>query len=462
MTSTLDTTDSAPTHAELARRTVNALVRIAHTDDWSKSTYIHYYLMLALHGGRGAYVDRAPLLWMDEWRARWIAAREEGDQDAEAAEERYLHEQVLAALGSDPGVQTELWKKLPTWEEMGRRTLTASYIRKALGLGEQFRAWTEALEAAAGRFDQLPVHGIPEGDELITLMEELQIPREDHTDIAAAVDAVTDVDSPWLWLLERTLWLIKSRMGNSLSLPVGPVMSDHGSEGWWFYTVAYLAATPHVRKFHRSIEVPDETSAASLGVLGEKIARYRTGSGHGGLVQHDFVMGVFCGRIYRLEQLDCVAWNDGVDVYVPHTAHPLTTVPDQAWADRVHAFLRRLPREYGEGVHWEQGAFTISVESWLLDPALNDYLPEGHELRRFIAQLGSSRRRHDRDPTQDQLGLTAGDREAIQYAYGRYVWDLGDALSLTAETDVQHAVLAHLQAGHHWIRPAAGHSVLAN
>ncbi|MFD0142814.1 MULTISPECIES: acyltransferase domain-containing protein [unclassified Streptomyces] len=138
-------------------------------------------------------------------------------------------------------------------------------------------------------------------------------------------------------------------MGNSLSLPVGPVMSDHSSEGWWFYTVAYLAATPHVREFHPSIEVSDETSAASLGVLGEKIALYRTASGHGGLVLHDFVMGVFCGRIHRLEQLDCVAWSDGVDVYVPHTVRPLTTVPDQAWADRVHEILWRLPREYGGG-----------------------------------------------------------------------------------------------------------------
>lgn len=250
-------------------------------------------------------------------------------------------------------------------------------------------------------------------------------------------------------------------MASVLSVPVGPFMSSHGTEGWWFYVVAFLAAAPRVREFHRSIEVPEEISAASLGVLGEKIALYRTGAACGALVQHDFVMGVFCGRIYRLEQLDCVAWNEEVDVYVPHAAHPLTTVPDQAWADRVHAFLRRLPREYGEGVQWKQGAFTIRVDSWLLDPALNDHLPEDHELRRFLAGIGSSRRRPDRDLTQDQLGLTGGDREAIQYAFGRYVGDLSDALSLIAETDVQHAVLAHLRAGHHWIRPAAGHSILA-
>ncbi|MEU3692842.1 acyltransferase domain-containing protein [Streptomyces narbonensis] len=462
MTSALDATDSAPTHAELVRRTVNALGRIAHTDDWTKGMSIHYYLTYALHAGRGAYVVRAPLLWIDEWRRRWMAAREEGDQAAMATEKRYLHEQVLAALGSDPGVQVELWSRLPRWEEQGRRTLTASDIRKALGLGEEFRAWTEGLEAAGPRFDPFPVPGIPEGDELIALMEELRIPREDHADIAAAVDAVTDADSPWLWLLKRTLWLIRSRMGNSLSVPVGPFMSAHGTEGWWFYVVAFLAAAPQVREFHRSIEVPEEISAASLGVLGEKIALYRTGAGYGALVQHNFVMGVFCGRIYRLEQLDCVAWNGEVDVYVPHTAHPLTTVPDQAWADRVHAFLRRLPREYGKGAQWEQSAFTIRVDSWLLDPSLNHYLPEDHELRRFLAGLGNSRSRPDRHLTQDQRGLTAGDREAIQYTFGRYLGDLSDALSLTAETDVQHAVLTHLRAGHHWTRPAAGHSVLAD
>ncbi|MFJ8162530.1 acyltransferase domain-containing protein [Streptomyces sp. NPDC096136] len=456
MASKQSATAPAPAHDEMARRTVNALVRIAHTDEWTTGLSVHYYLMYALLDGDGVRMDYAPLDWIDQWRRRWMAAREADDQSAVAAEKDYLHEQMLAALHGEPGVQRHLWERLPGWEVAARRTLTASYVRKSLGLGEEFRAWTEALEAAAKHYHWYGAPGIHEGAALITLMEELKIPREDHADIAAAADAVTHVDSPWLWLLERTLWLIRSRMGNSLSVPVGPVMYEHGLEGWWFYVVAFLAATPYVRDFHRSIEVPEETSAAGLGVLGEKIALYRKGSEYGGLIQHDFVMGAFCGRIYRLEQLDCVAWNDGVDVYVPHTAHPLTTVPDQAWADRVHAFLRRLPREYGKGVQWEQGAFTISVNSWLLDPALNDHLPEDHELRRFIEGFTSSRRGPDRCPAQDQRGLTGGDREAIQYAFGRYVLDLDDALSLTAETALQHAALAHLRAGHHWIQPTAG------
>ncbi|MDT9686768.1 acyltransferase domain-containing protein [Streptomyces sp. P9(2023)] len=457
MTSTDDTTGIASTHAELARRAVSALVKIADTDHWGKD--LHQELTYFLAGASSAQAEHYYMVWLDEWRERWMAAREEGDQDAEAAAEADFREEVRSALGWRPSARRELRSKVGKWTQADRQLLTAADIRKALGLGEEFRGWTEALEEVTGPFLS---PDIPEGDELIALMEELEIPQEDHADIAAAVDAVTDVDSSWLWLLERIFSLIRSRMGNSLNIPVGPVMRDHGSAGWWFYVVAFLAAAPAVRGFHRLIKVPAETSAATLGILGEKIAVYRRGdSGHGGLVQHDYVMAAFCGRLYRLEQLDCLAWNGQVDVRVPHGAHPLTTVPDQAWADRVHAFFRRLPQEYGQGIRWGQSALTVNVEGWMVDPDLNDYLPEDHDLRRFVAELGSFTRRHDLHPAQDQLGLTGGDRDAIEYAFGRYVWDLGDALALTAETDTQRAVLAHLQAGHHWTRPAAGHPIFS-
>ncbi|RPF30224.1 hypothetical protein EDD96_6818 [Streptomyces sp. Ag109_G2-6] len=454
MTSASDPADNAA-HEELARQAVSALVRIASdTDHWKQD--LHYYLTCALAGATSGHAEYHYMDWLDAWRKRWIAAREAADRDAETAEEAALHEKMLTALRFHARTERALRKLVRQWTRADRQALTACDIREALGLGEEFRDWTEALENVQGT---VLVPEIPEDDELIALMEELGIPREDHADIAAAAEALTAVGSPWLWLLERTLALLRSRMGRSFNMPVAPVMPDHGLEGWWFYTVVFLAAAPSVRVFHLVNKVPKEISAASLGILGEKISLYRTGSGYGGLVQHDFVAAVFCGRVYRLEQLDCVAWNERVEVLVPHTAQPLTTVPDQAWADRVHAFLRRLPQEYGEGVQWDLGSFTVKVGGWLLDHALDEYLPEDHELRQFTAALAPSTRTPDPYPVQEPNALTAGDRDAIKHAFGRYVYDLADALSLTPQTDVQHAVIAHLQAGRHWSLPAAGHRI---
>ncbi|KIF02962.1 hypothetical protein PL81_27030 [Streptomyces sp. RSD-27] len=432
-------------------------MRIASdTDRWKKD--LHYFLTCALAGATSGHAEYHYMDWLTAWRKRWMAAREAADRDAEAAEEAGLHEKMLTALRFNPRTERALRMLVCQWTRADRQALTASDIRNALGLSEEFREWTEALQSVEGT---ILAAGVPEGDELIALMEKLGIPRKDHADIAAAAEAVTVVE-PWLWLLERTVTLIRSRTGLSFNMPVGPVMPDHGLEGWWFYTVAFLAAFPEAWAFHLVNGVPKEISAASLGILGEKISLYRTGSGYGGLVQHEFVAAVFCGRVYRLEQLDCVAWNERVEVLVPHTAQPLTTVPDQAWAERVHAFLRRLPHEYGEGVQWEEGTFTVEVGGWMLDHALDEYLPEDHELRRFTAALDPSTRTPDPYPVQDQYGLTGGDRDAVRYAFGRYVYDLADALSLTPETDVQRAVIAHLQGGRHWTLPTAGHRILSH
>lgn len=95
----------------------------------------------------------------------------------------------------------------------------------------------------------------------------------------------------------------------------------------------------------------------------------------------------------------------------------------------------------------------------MLDPALKDFLREDHELLRFVAGLGHFTRTQDEHPAPDHLGVTVGDRDAIEYAFGRYVYGLDDALSLPAGTDSQRAVLDRLRAGDHWTLPGAGHPV---
>ncbi|MGW7367364.1 acyltransferase domain-containing protein [Streptomyces sp. NPDC054841] len=332
-------------------------------------------------------------------------------------------------------------------------TIRAGDVRAELGLGEEYRDWIEALEEVEGPFPPLE---LPEGDKLGALLERLNVPSEDHPAIAEAALLVAQAGSSWRWLLDRTVKAARDLMGGDAPVPVGPVMPEHGLAGRWFYVVSCLATTSAVRALHSEIDVPDDVSWRSLGILGEKIAvRRRAADEQAPFLDHDYVMHVFRGRRYRLGQLDALAWNGYVDVRVPHTATPLTDAPDKAWGDEVHAFFRRMPRRYGRGIPFGYTAIPVNVNSWMVDLALREYLPDDHELRRFAGKLDFYTRSTDCQ-APDDAGLTPGDRDAIEYAYGRTVVDLQTALSLPTENDVQRVILNHLQAGHHWAQAGAG------
>jgi hypothetical protein len=142
-----------------------------------------------------------------------------------------------------------------------------------------------------------------------------------------------------------------------------------------------------------------------------------------------------------------------VDVRVPYGADPLPTEFGMPWATDLHYFFRRLPERYGDGVRFGYTGISVHVHSWITDRAMEDYLPGDHPYRRFVRTAGY---RTGFWGGVDENGLTPGDRDAVEYAFGRTVADLDAARRLTPDSDAQRLVLRHLRDGAHWSLDGCG------
>ncbi|WP_443057720.1 hypothetical protein, partial [Streptomyces sp. IBSBF 2806] len=72
----------------------------------------------------------------------------------------------------------------------------AAEVRAALGLGEEHREWTDALErtpVGAARAE------IPTGQQLASLLTQLKVPAEDQSEVAKAAEKATEPGTPWFW-----------------------------------------------------------------------------------------------------------------------------------------------------------------------------------------------------------------------------------------------------------------------
>ncbi|MEU9313792.1 acyltransferase domain-containing protein [Streptomyces sp. NPDC048256] len=291
----------------------------------------------------------------------------------------------------------------------------AAAVRAALGLGEEHREWTEALERS-------PVGAtgaeIPTGQQLSSLLAQLKVPAADQAEIAEAADEATEPGTPWLWLLERTIAALRATMGLDTPMPSRPALPEHGPTGRWLTLLACLTVVPDVRALHATMEVPDEVSWASLGIVGEKVAvRRRTLEAAGTEVEppfpfDDYVLPVFQGRRYRLDGFDCRASNDFIDVRLPYGTEPFGILADMAWAHEFHYFFRRLPRRYANGVPFGYTGIPCYLGSWINDPAVADFFPRDHEIRRFTSAYQYINNR-GAGPA-DKAGLTPGDRDALE------------------------------------------------
>lgn len=271
-----------------------------------------------------------------------------------------------------------------------KESASAIEVRAALGLGEEHREWTEALERTPVG---APAAEIPTGQQLTSLLTQLKVPTEDQAEVTEAAGKATEAGTPWYWLLERTVAALRAAMGLDTPMPSRPALTGHGPTGRWLTLLACLAVVPDVRALHATMEVPDEVSWASLGILGEKVAvRRRTLEGAEDDVEaelpfpfDDYVLPVFQGRRYRLDGFDCRASNDFIDVRLPYGTEPFGILADMAWAHEFHYFFRRLPRRYAKGVPFGYTGIPCYLGSWINDPVVADFLPQDHEIRRFTS-----------------------------------------------------------------------------
>lgn len=190
----------------------------------------------------------------------------------------------------------------------------------------------------------------------------------------------------------------------------------------WLHVRTFLAALPRVRQLHRTRGVADDVSWATLSDLGRHTAIDRRLHGSGGLRNAHWISLHFSGGIYELGRLQFEPRADELSIHIPASG-PLTPVACDESLARAVAFFG--PRD-------------ALCTSWLLDPALADYLPHDSNIVLF------QRRFELVDP-----GLEADD-DVLRFVFRRLEADLDELPQLTS---LERAIVAHMRAGARWRSP---------
>jgi GNAT-like C-terminal domain/N-acyltransferase N-terminal domain len=310
---------------------------------------------------------------------------------------------------------------------------------------EALAAWLERLEAAAGAEVEVV---LPAAEELPAVLLDLAVPHEDVNGIVALRDTVAGDRELW-WLLERCVRVLAREtgvVGRGVRPPYLP--GELGPVARYFHVLVFAAALPFVRAYHGGLGVPDDVSRRTLADLGRHMAVHRRRWGTGGLHAPFWIRLHFTGQIYDLGRLQFqrsvlreeearVLAAAGVpvgpgarclDVHIPDFSGPLTPAACEASIARAREFFPRyFPRE----------PCSVAVcGSWLLDPQLAGYLPEGSNIVRF-------QRRFTLWPEE---GLEPSD-DPVEYVFGDPALAPG---ALPRRNTLERAVGDHLRGGRHW------------
>lgn len=278
-----------------------------------------------------------------------------------------------------------------------------------------------------------PSAPLPAKSEAPALLDRLAVPPDDAAEIMAGWP---DPGSPlWtpelLWLLDRSIALVRADLGGSVWLPPGPELPrDRGLAWRHLYVYAYLALIGPVRTYHRDHGVPDAVSWATLADLGRNLAVDRRMRGEGWPVMQSWLTLHVRGGLYELGRLQHHRGDGVIDLHIPESG-PLTPEAVDASLDQARVFFPRcFPAE-------RYTAFACG--SWLLDPQLREYLPEDSNIVRF-------QQRFELEPYEQPEGLDP-DVEALRFVFRSLTTPLD---RLPRGTVLQRAIIDHLKAGGHW------------
>ncbi len=140
-------------------------------------------------------------------------------------------------------------------------------VRSRLCLPAETMAWLERMERPSGSQGTI----LPDDAEAERLLERL---GADPADRAETLAARPDPDAhPELWwVLDRAYHDLRATMGAPPPAGYGgwPALpATTGPVGRHLYIWLFLAALPHVRRYHAGVGVLDEVSWDSLGSLGD-------------------------------------------------------------------------------------------------------------------------------------------------------------------------------------------------
>ena len=261
-------------------------------------------------------------------------------------------------------------------------------------------------------------------------LDQLGVLPADRRDL---IEARPDPD-----LVQESAVRILVTFGQRDSAPALPQGTDS-----YFAAHVCLALLPHIRSYHRSRDIPDDVSWATLRVLADNLARHRRIYGVGGLDGSRWVVRVYRGLAYRLGRLvfecahvgpplaavrpDLGPLDDALGVHVPSSGPLIPAECDEAFSRAVRFFGEHFPEQVLGPAH---------CHSWLLDPQLADYLPAQSNIVRFASRFRLL-------PNDDE-----NDRAIVRWVFESA--DPANLDALTAKTSLERAVLGHLRAGGQW------------
>jgi GNAT-like C-terminal domain/N-acyltransferase N-terminal domain len=250
------------------------------------------------------------------------------------------------------------------------------------------------------------------------LLDRLGFAGDDAHDLATA----EPTDKQRELIARRRVELV-ARMGSCDWFEGWPFDPDAPWTGVW----TFLAALPDVRAYHRAIDVADDVSWATLADLGRHAAIDRILHGNAGLRNTAWLSLHFRGGIYQLGRLQFQT-GDELEIHIP-AGGPLSPEACDASFAQAAAFF---------------GGRTAVCTSWLLDPALADYLPADSNIVRF------GRRFELRTAGPNAYG------DILRFVFHRLDADLDE---LPQGTTLERALVTHLRRGGQWRRPTGWLSV---
>ena len=317
-------------------------------------------------------------------------------------------------------------------------------ILDRLGRDEKTKAWVEYLEGLGSPDFEVR---LPAAEDLLPVLVELAVPHEDIDDLVRMLPSRERSPEIW-WLLERCVQCLVLTMG---SLDQPPRFQDFPHDLFvqhrYFYVYVYLAALPHVRRYHQDHEIPERISRLTLADLGRHMAVHRWGYGGPGLESPGWMMLDFRGANYALGRLQFervrlsqqageaivaagLPYGPGdpaLSIHMPSMSGPLTPTACDASLEWARTFFpRHFPNERYE---------IVICNSWVLDPQLAEYLPDDSNVIQFQRRF------------QLAYHLDEDNENILRFIYGRTRPGLDE---LPQRTRLERAIVRHLQSGRNW------------
>ncbi|MFJ9831975.1 acyltransferase domain-containing protein [Streptomyces sp. NPDC101169] len=289
---------------------------------------------------------------------------------------------------------------------------------------------------------------LPDADELAEELLDLAVPHEDIDDLVRVGRHVRD-DPELRQSLENAVADLVRDMGathGGADLPDPDLPTDALRR--CFPVHVFVAALPHVRRYHRERGIPADVTRRTLADLGRNMAAHRARHGTAGILAPRWLTLHFRGELYRLGRLqyqraplgeptaaaltaaglDVTPQTPCLSLHIPGCHGPLTPAAcDRSLALAGEFFARHYPEERHPAA---------VCHSWLLDPQLKRYLPAHSNIVRFQERFRTAHQ--DTEPA---------DTTPVRFVFGDPDLPYAD---LPRRTPVERAVGDHLRAGRHW------------